>query len=250
MIWLKASRNTLLTNTLNRWVLIRATLLTLMYLTLYAVIPFVPLSILAAGFYTGPIFIVILSALLIGEPVTRANWIAVFIGFSGVLISLDLFADSFSLLAIVPVLSGLFYALAAIVTRSKCHDHKPLSLALALAGVLGLTGILMSTALMWASLDALTIEQSPFMLGPWAPMDLNAWGLIILLAVLLLGIGILLATAYQVASPAIVASFDYSYLIFAAIFGFMLFSETPNLSTVLGMALIAGAGIFSAKASS
>jgi len=64
-----------------------------------------------------------------------------------------------------------------------------------------------------------------------------------LLAALVVSIGMGLAGAYQSAAPAIVATFDYSYLIFVALWDYLFFSTAPNATTVVGMALIIGAGI-------
>ncbi len=63
------------------------------------------------------------------------------------------------------------------------------------------------------------------------------------LAELLVGIAIGLATAYQAAPPVVVATFDYSYLIFATLWGYAIFSQLPDAPTILGMMLIAGAGL-------
>ena len=51
------------------------------------------------------------------------------------------------------------------------------------------------------------------------------------------------AKAYQIAPPAIIGTFDYAYLISAAIWGFVFFSETPDALTLAGMALITAAGL-------
>lgn len=74
------------------------------------------------------------------------------------------------------------------------------------------------------------------------------WALLALLAVLMVAISIGVAASYQLAPPSLIASFDYSYLVFAAFWGFVVFAESPDSRTVLGMALIAGAGVASARA--
>ena len=51
------------------------------------------------------------------------------------------------------------------------------------------------------------------------------------------------ARAYQIAPPSIIATFDYAYLISAALWGFVFFSETPDLLTLGGMVLITMAGL-------
>ena len=70
------------------WPLLRGLFLTLMYMTLYSVIDILPLASLAAGFYTGPLFITLLAALLLKERVGAFGWAGVSVGFLGVLVLL------------------------------------------------------------------------------------------------------------------------------------------------------------------
>ena len=67
--------------------------------------------------------------------------------------------------------------------------------------------------------------------------------IVLLLAALMVAISLGLAKAYQSAPPSIIATFDYSYLLFAAFWSFVIFSQPPDAPTVLGMAMIAGAGL-------
>ena len=64
-----------------------------------------------------------------------------------------------------------------------------------------------------------------------------------MLAVLIVAISSGIAKAYQCAPPAIIAAFDYSYLVFAAFWSFAIFSEVPDAATIAGMILITGAGL-------
>lgn len=238
---LKRNTRTTLVAATGRWVTLRSCLLVMMYVSLYAAIPVLPLSTLAAGFYTGPLFIAILSALLIGEPVGVRGWFAVATGFAGVLAIIQPGSGDFSLLVLLPVLSGLFYALAAILTRDRCQHDTPVALAVSLNIVLLVTGIIFSlVVLVWQPTGTFF---PPFLSGTWTAMTWREWALITVLATLIVGIGVGLAAAYQSARPVIVATFDYSYLIFSTVFGFVLFAETPDLQTVTGMGLIAVAGL-------
>ncbi|SME91709.1 EamA-like transporter family protein [Tistlia consotensis] len=232
-----------LARALGGWPLLRAGLLVLMYLCLYAAVPVLSLSTVAAGFYTGPLFITLLSAVLLGEPVGRRGWLAVALGFTGVLVVLRPGGDAFAWPTLLPVLAGLFYACAAVATRGRCRDAAPVVLALALNLALLAAGLLAGLALaLWRPTPA-EAAISPFLFGSWAVMGAADWGLIGLLALLIVGIGIGLAAAYQAAPPVIVATFDYSYLIFAAAWSYGLFDEPPDGPTVAGTLMIAGAGL-------
>ncbi|WP_151117051.1 DMT family transporter [Hypericibacter adhaerens] len=227
---------------LKPWVILRSLLLAFMYVALYAAIPVLSLPVIAASAYTGPLFIALLSALLIGEPVGGRRWLAIAIGFGGVLLVIRPAAADFSPLALIPVGSALLYALAAIITRSKCAAEAPPVLGLALnLGLLILGGAMSALLASWQP-SLPDGAAYPFLLGPWGTTGLREWGILAVLAVLMLGISIGLAKAYQSAPPSIIATFDYSYLLFAGLWSYLVFAEAPNLPTMAGMALIALAG--------
>jgi len=228
---------------LRPWTTLRAVLLVLMYVFMYAAVPVLNLSTIAAAFYTGPLFITLLSAVLIGEPVGRRRWLAVLVGFAGVLCILRPGLEGFQAAALLPVVSGLCYALAAIATRSRCQGEAPINLALALNLALLATGGLGSLGIALWQPSAIESAGYPFLLGGWAGMGGGEWGLAGVLAALMVGIGIGLAAAYQVAPPVVVATFDYSYLVFATVWSLTLFDEAPDGPTIVGMCLIAGAGL-------
>jgi drug/metabolite transporter (DMT)-like permease len=232
---------------LRLWPMLRAALFVLMYFSMYSAIPVLPLSAVAAGIYTAPLFVAALSPLLLGEPVRRRGLLGIAIGFAGVLMILRPGTEAFAWLMLLPVLAGFFYALSAIVTRSKCRSTAPSTLALSLSIALLLTGVLASTALYLWELTPAQVAVSPFLLGSWSWLDLSEWGFIAMLAALMVGNGLVLPAAYQSAPSVIIATFDYTYLIFATVLGIVLFSEVPDIQTVTGIIMIAGAGLIVAR---
>lgn len=222
------------------WSIARALLLAFMYVAIYAAIPLLSLSVIAASLYTGPIFVALLSAFVIGEPVGARGWFAVALGFAGVLVILRPHTDAFSFYMLIPVIAGLCYALAAVITRAKCPHEKPLALAVMLNLCILVLGLLATgiVALLPAEVGAVY----PFLLGEWIAMGAREWRLMALLAALIVIIGVGLAKAYQSAPPSIIATFDYTYLLFAALWGFVFFAERPDIPTVAGMLMIASAG--------
>lgn len=225
------------------WVWLRSLLLALMYVGIYAAVPVLSLSVIAASLYTAPLFIALLSALLIGEPVGLRRWAGIVIGFGGVLLILKPAADDFTALALIPIAAALLYAVAAIITRSRCIGEAPLTLALGLNLALLGVGILATFALSIGRPIMPAVSAYPFLFGSWGPLEPRSWVVLALLAALMLGISLGLAKAYQSAPPAIIATFDYCYLPFAAFWSYAIFSEPPDLATLGGMALIATAGM-------
>lgn len=224
-----------------RWILLRSLALALMYLSIYGVIPFLSLPALAASLYTGPLFIVALSAVFLREPISARHWLAIFIGFAGVLLIVRPAASGFTPLALVPIVAAFLYALAAVLTRAKCSDVPALILALWLNLVLLAFGAAASLSIAYAGIGG-AIDY-PFLFGGWSTMGYRNWQVILILAGLMVGISVGLARAYQSPHPQVIATFDYAYLPFAALWGFAFFDDIPDFWTVLGMMLIGIAGL-------
>jgi len=233
-----------------KWALIRSLLLVLTWLAFYAALPMLSLSVAAVAVYTNPIMIALLSAALIGEPVSGRQWCGVLLGFLGVIAILKPGSDAFSWFTLLPLLAAACYALAMVLTRSRCQDEAPLALALALHGSFLATGLIATAALALLGLGGETTATFPFLLGDWAPMSLRDWGLMALLGALSAAYFVGVARAYQIAAPSIIATFDYGYLVSAAIWGYLLFAETPGPLTIGGMIAITLAGLLVAAPSS
>lgn len=224
------------------WTMLRSLLLVMMYIAIYAGVPVLSLSTIAASLYTGPLFITLFSAILIGEPVGRGRWVAIVLGFIGVLFIIRPGSDAFSLAALIPVAAAVFYAIAAVITRTKCADERPIVLALGLNYTLLMVGTVATIGLAALNLSPESQSIYPFLIGNWVPMASREWAVVTILAFLIVGIGVGLAKAYQVGPPAVIATFDYSYLIFAAFWSYAFFGDLPDKFTVTGIALILCSG--------
>lgn len=221
------------------WVALRSIALLLMYLAIYAAIPVLDLSVIAASLYTAPLFIVLLSSLVLGERIARYQWAGIALGLAGVLLIVRPTVAGFSPLPLIPVAAAFLYAIAAIVTRAKCARETPMALALWLNITLLVAGAIASLAIGFAG----PLPAYPFLFGNWTAMGTREWQIIAILAGLIVGVSIGLARAYQSPKPQIIATFDYAYLIFAALWGYVFFGEVPGPRTIAGMAMIAFAGV-------
>jgi drug/metabolite transporter (DMT)-like permease len=228
------------------WSVLRGAFLVLMYVAFYAALPALNLSLVAAAYYTGPLFIVLFAAALLGEGIGSRRLFAVAFGFLGVLVILQPGTDGFSWAMLIPIASAIFYAGAAILTRSKCAEESPLALSLMLNYCFVACGFGVSAVLWLLPPDAQQQVAYPFLLGPWVALDMGTGGVLLLLAVANVAIHVALARAYQSAPPAVIATFDYGYLAFAAGWAYVLLHEVPGPATLIGMAMIATAGILTA----
>ena len=112
------------------WVLLRSLLLAGMWISFYAALPHVDLSLAAAVVYTTPLMITMLSALLGGDQVTRLTWAAIAMGFAGVLLIVQPGIGAFNGYELLPLLAAAFYALAMVFTRLHMRHESTTVLAL------------------------------------------------------------------------------------------------------------------------
>ncbi|HEY7689619.1 MAG TPA: DMT family transporter [Dongiaceae bacterium] len=226
------------------WVALRSLMLTGMWIAYWAALPNLALGIAAAVYYTLPIFIVLFAALFIGDRIGTLGWIAAFVGFAGVLLILRPDAGGFNAYALLPLASAILYALAMILTRTKCRDEHPLILSFSLNVSFIAVGLL--ATLLIAATGAPSGDDpssASFLAGAWAPMGGSEWLSMALLAAAAIIGSIGAAIAYQVAPPATIAIVDFVYLGFSALWGVLFFAESLDLITIAGMVLIVIAGV-------
>ena len=118
-------------------------------------------------------------------------------------------------------MGALFYSTAMVLTRAKCQDEKAINLALGLQGSFILTGLIATGLLLVLSLDPGAVGMYPFLLGGWTSMGWMDWALMAFLGVLSAAFFLGVARAYQIAPPQIIGTFDYAYLVSAAVWGFV-----------------------------
>ena len=225
------------------WPLIRGALFTAAFLSFYAALPFLSLSTLGAAVYVAPILVALFAALVGGEKVRAVTWAGTLVGFVGVLVLLRPGGDAFSPWALLPLMGAAFYALAHVSTRARCQGVPVAALVLALQIVLAVVSLILSAALVVLPLPETWVGAQPYLLGAWGPVDATNLMFLVLLALIALTIAALLAGAFAAAPAALVATFEYSYLIFAALWDIGLWGTPPDLFTLAGMALIVGAGV-------
>ena len=225
------------------WVVLRSMMLVAMWIAYYMALPNLDLSIAAAAYYTLPIFITLFSSLFIGDSVSIPGWGAVFIGFIGVLLILQPEAGKFNHYVLLPLISAVLYALAMILTRTKCRTVNPLMLSIMLNTSFITVGGLASLVVLFISPGA----NEGYLLTSWVPMGSNEWLTMVLLAAAILIGSVGAAIAYQKGPPSIVGTFDFAYVGFAVLWGILFFQEIPDLVSVFGIALIVAAGVMSMR---
>ena len=191
----------------------------------YAAVRYLPLADAMTFYLAGPIYVTILAAVFLREQVGWRRWTAVLVGFAGVVIALGPTAASFGWAALIPLGGSIVYAIFLTVTRSLRGTSDTVMAFWQIAASLVIGGVL-----------------APFSWTPAIhPFDFLLLGL--------LGVGALIAIvginrSLKLAPASVVVPYQYTMILWAALFGYLVFGDVPRWQTVLGAAIIIAAGLF------
>lgn len=224
-------------------VVLRSCLLVGAMICFFGGVAFLNLANIAAGLYTFPLFVALFSVILLGERVGLQRGSAILAGFIGTLLILRPGTDDFSMVNLLPVGAGIFYAGTVLTTRKYCREESPVTLAYGAAFAFILAGSIGVAAFSFEPLPHLAREW-PYLFTGWRALSWQVFAVVVLCSAINLSSNICLAKAYQTAEVSWLAPFDYTYLIFAGFWGFVVWGQVPDGMTIIGMALIAGSGVF------
>lgn len=188
---------------------------------------FIPLAEATAVNFLAPLLVTALSVPLLGEHVTRGQWISVLVGFLGVMIIVHPGGELFTPAVLLPLGSAMCFACYQLLTRLvSAHDSPTTSNFFA-----GLFNTLLMSALVPFFWQTPQFKHLPLMLA------LGACGMLAHL---------LLTQAFRYAAPAMLAPFGYCQIVFAGLLGFLVFSHAPSLTAQFGIAVICLSGLAAA----
>ena len=186
-----------------------------------------PMAVAAATSFCSPIFITILCIPMLGEKVGLRRWGAVVAGLLGVLVVVRPATSAFQPGVVFPVLSSVAWAFAMIFTRQMAGTDRVLT-TMAWSGFTGLA--------------ALTVLL-PFV---WVPPSSGAILLAMFVGAVSTMAQLLVVMAYRHAPASVLAPFSYTQLLWSTSFGFLVFGAAPDRWTLVGAAIIAASGLYTA----
>lgn len=210
------------------WQLFRGTTSAAGVATLYWALTYIPLADATAMFMLAPVVVTMLSPLLLSERVGLHRWIAVGVGFAGVVCILRPGFGGDMRGYYIALLAGFLLGCYFIGNRRLAGLAPPL---------LNVT----HNALMGGIVLTLFL---PLFWHPVPPPAIPKLAGIVVLAIFGQA---LMISAFNYAPAAVVAPFTYAMLVFAAVIGYVAFGAIPDLPTWAGMILIVGAGLYIAQ---
>ncbi len=224
-------------------VLLRSTFLAITMFLFFSGAPFLTVAQMAAGLYAYPVFVCLLAAPVLGE--TPGPWriASMVIGAVGALIVIGPWRDEFRTVQLLPLSAGFFFACNILTLRSVCRHESTLALSFTAGLVFLVAGLFGVTVLTVIELPQTITLSIPYIAIGWPPLSLLVAGFAIVASVLNLIGNICMTRAYQTADVSLLAPLDFAYLIFAAIWGRVIFDQWPDSNTVVGMVLIVIAGV-------
>jgi drug/metabolite transporter (DMT)-like permease len=225
-----------------RAVLARSVIHGLAMVIYFGALAFLPVAIVAAGLFTAPIFVLLISRFAYGQTIGSVRVLAVAVGFAGVICVLGPQAMSgASLAAVLPVLAGALYALGNIATRQWCAGESAETL---LAGFFGIMGVFGALGLLVLTLVPMVapLGTDGFLLRGWVwPTGPFLLWTFVQAAGSLVGVAMMIR-AYQITDAGRASVIEYVILPASAFWSWALWGELLTPLAILGMALIAAAG--------
>lgn len=209
---------------LERHVVIRALLEAGITFCFLAALARMPIANATTLFFSAPIMLTVLAALVLGEKVGPRRWLAIFTGFTGVVIVAGPRGE-FSAVALLPVAAAAMSATRDIVTRFVPATVPSIAVSLTSAAAVTLAGLLTAPA-------------------GWPVPGTVELGLMLLCSALVTVGYLAYVAAIRLGEVSFVAPVRYTAIPMAMLAGYVLWGHVPATTTWLGTAVIIGSGLF------
>jgi len=208
------------------WVAVRAIVDAIATMLFLVSLFHLPLANATAINMVSPLFITVLAAVFLGERLGPPRWVAIGVGFLGVLLIIQPRAEGFNVYALVCLFSTLLLSVRDLVTR-RVH-----------AGVPSILITLSNTVTVTLLAGGLSLFEG------WRPFSAFETGLLAVAAVFLATAYYLIVISTRRGDLSLTAPFRYTALLFATLAGFAIWGDIPNLLAWCGIALVIASGIY------
>ena len=207
----------------------------------FGALGFMTIAQALAGLLSGPIFVLILGALFLGQRFSVFQACAAALGFAGGLLVLQPTGNFLSPMLLWPILGGFLYAVGALLTRETCAEEETLTLLFCYVTAMAI-GEAAGIAINWDSSALAPDGSAGYLARAWGETPPEFWFWTAVQAVGSLVAVWCLTRAYQMAPARLVSVLEYSLMVFGPLFAALLFAEIPNALALMGLLLIMVSG--------
>ncbi|WP_454855633.1 DMT family transporter [Rhizobium binxianense] len=190
----------------------------------YAAVAYLPLADVMTFYMAGPIYVAALSHFFLGETIGWRRWLAVMVGFAGVVIALRPSSAMLSLPSVFGLVGSFSFALTLVLNRRLRNTSD-------------------TTLVTWQMVAALLVGIV-LGIGNWrsaSPIDLGG---MLMLGIVACGAHLMITRSLKLAPASLLAPLQYSLLVWAIALGFVFFGDVPDAQILIGSAVIVMAGLF------
>jgi drug/metabolite transporter (DMT)-like permease len=242
VLWHQGGFSRLATPLLGR-VLLRSTILCAAYFAFVLSIAAMPIANSVAIYFTMPFFVAGLAGPVLGERVRFHRWLAIIAGFIGVLIMVRPGAGVFEPAALLALLSAFGYAYGQMIGRPISQKVPPIVMATWQNATYFAAGLVLAIIFNSFDFSGFTHKSLVFLSRPWVWPSLADAAVLIAIGGLAAFAMLLFISAYKFAESNFVAPFEYSSMIWAVIYGWLIFNDFPDAYTWIGAAVVVAAGL-------
>ena len=207
------------------WLLLVRTIINILsWILFFFGLKYLPLATAVALFFSFPLFLAIISVPLLGEKVGIRRTLAIVVGFVGVLFITNP-ASGFSLPVLLMLGAAMGWALVAGLTRILGEKEN-------------------TSTLLFYTLVAFVVLLAIPQYWVWRRLGLDDYLLVTAVAFFGVIAQFAVTKAYTIASPSLIAPFEYTALIWSAALGYLLWADFPDAYAIAGAALIIGSGVY------
>jgi drug/metabolite transporter (DMT)-like permease len=185
---------------------------------------YLPLADVITFYMAGPIFVTALSAVFLGERVGWRRWSAVAVGFCGVLIALNPSSQTMSWPALIALGGSFSFAVLMVVTRF----------------LRGTSDMVLASSQFVASL-LFGAVLAPF---GWIAPSMPDLALFAVAGAISVSALLCVNRSLKLAAASVVVPYQYTMIVWAGIFGYIVFGDVPSHNIVIGALIIAAAGLY------
>lgn len=224
--------------------LIRGGAVVLSNFAYFAGLAVLPLAEASAIFFIAPLIITAFSAIFLREYVGIRRWLALMVGLFGVMLIVKPGTVSFQWAVMLPVVAATAYAAMHTLTRKIGQSDSAVTSSVYIQAVFIVVSMLMGIMFGNGWMSGNAHPAIAFVFRAWEMPEAQDFLVFLVAGICSSTGGYLITQAYRSSAAGLVAPFEYSSLVLAAFWGFILWSEIPGLTSTMGILLIMGSGIF------